>query len=97
MDEDVYEAIRYFGGRGQIFYVHFRNVSAPVPTFVESFIDDGYVDMARAMRLYGEAGVDVPFIEDHVPHLSDDDGSQHRSRAFAMGYIKALIDSVREG
>ncbi len=94
MDEDVYEAIRYFGSQGKIFYVHFRNVSGPVPAFVESFIDDGYVDMARALRLYCEAGVDVPLIEDHVPHLSDDDHHQHRSRAFAMGYIKALLDSV---
>ena len=94
MDEDVYQAISYFGSRGQIFYVHFRNVSAPVPNFVESFIDNGYVDMAKAMRLYSEAGVDVPCIEDHVPHLSVDDEGQHRSRAFAMGYIKALIDSM---
>jgi mannonate dehydratase len=97
MDEDVYKAIRYFGRQGKIFYVHFRNVSGPVPAFVESFIDDGYVDMARAIRLYREAGVDVPLIEDHVPHLSDDDDHQHRSRAFAMGYIKALLDSVGEG
>ena len=94
MDEDVYEAIRHFGSRGQIFYVHFRNVSAAVPDFVETFIDEGYVDMARAMRLYAETNVDVPFIEDHVPHLSEDDDNQHRSRAFAMGYIKALIDAV---
>ena len=93
MDEDVYEAIRYFGARGKIFYVHFRNVSGSVPDFSESFIDDGYVDMARAMRLYRQAGVDVPLIEDHVPHLSDDDEHQNRSRAFAIGYIKALLDS----
>ncbi len=95
MDEDIYEAISYFGRQGKIFYVHFRNVSAPVPAFVETFIDEGYVDMAKAMRLYDEAGVDVPFIDDHVPHISDDDPYQHRSRAFAMGYIKALLDVVR--
>ena len=95
MDEDIYEAISHFGRRGKILYVHFRNVSAPVPDFVETFIDEGYVDMAKAMRLYNEAGVDVPFIDDHVPHISEDDPYQHRSRAFAMGYIKALLDEVR--
>ena len=95
MDEDVYEAISFFGRQGKILYVHFRNVSAPVPDFVETFIDEGYVDMAKAMRLYDEAGVDVPFIDDHVPHISEDDPNQHRSRAFAMGYIKALLDAVR--
>lgn len=95
MDEDIYDAISYFGSQGKILYVHFRNVSAVVPDFVETFIDEGYVNMAKAMRLYEEAGVDVPFIDDHVPHLSDDDPYQHRSRAFAMGYIKALLDAVR--
>ena len=95
MDEDIYDAISYFGSQGKILYVHFRNVSAAVPDFVETFIDEGYVNMAKAMRLYEEAGVDVPFIDDHVPHLSDDDPYQHRSRAFAMGYIKALLDAVR--
>ena len=95
MDEDIYEAISHFGRQGKILYVHFRNVSAPVPDFVETFIDEGYVDMAKAMRLYNEAGVDVPLIDDHVPHISRDDPYQHRSRAFAMGYIKALLDAVR--
>ena len=94
MDEDIYEAIRSFGAQGKILYVHFRNVSAPVPAFVESFIDDGYVDMAKAVRLYREAGVDVPLLDDHVPHLTHDDDHQHRSRAFAMGYIRALLDAL---
>ncbi len=91
--EKTIGAVSRFAGQGKIFYVHFRNVSGSVPEFSESFIDDGYVDMARAMRLYRQAGVDVPMIEDHVPHLSDDDEHPHRSRAFAIGYIKALLDS----
>ena len=37
----------------------------------------------------------LPFIDDHVPHISDDDPYHHRSHAFALGYIKALLDAVR--
>ncbi len=94
MDEDIYTAITHFGSQGKILYVHFRNVSASVPGFVETFIDEGYVDMATSMQLYDETGVDVPLIDDHVPHIPGDDDYQHRSRAFAMGYIKALLDAV---
>ena len=45
MPENVLDAIRYFGSRKKIFYDHFRNVNGPVPTFAETFIDEGHVDM----------------------------------------------------
>ena len=35
------DAIRYFGGQGKIFYVHFRNVRGQFPKFDEVFIDEG--------------------------------------------------------
>ena len=40
------EAIRYFGEQQKLFKVHFRNVNAPLPHFVETFVDDGYRDMS---------------------------------------------------
>ena len=45
MGRGVVETIRYFGERQRLFKVHFRNVSAPLPHFVETFLDDGYMDM----------------------------------------------------
>src|SRR5260370_2632596 len=33
MRKDVFEMIRDFGGRGKIFEIHFRNVTAPLPHF----------------------------------------------------------------
>ena len=36
--DNIYEMIRYFGERGKILYVHFRNVSGPVPKLQEEFI-----------------------------------------------------------
>lgn len=98
MDEDIYEMIRYFGERKKIVYVHFRNVSGPVPTFHEEFVNTGYVDMYRAMKTYHEVGYDGFFIDDHVPHTAGDTAWGHRGRAFACGYIQGLIEAVtKEG
>lgn len=94
MTDDIYEMIRYFGSRRKILYVHFRNVSGPVPSFHEEFINTGYVDMYRAMRIYHEVGFDGFFIDDHVPHTHGDTAWGHRGRAFANGYIQAMIESV---
>lgn len=94
MRDDIYQMIRYFGERGKILYVHFRNVSGPVPTFHEEFINTGYVDMYKAMTIYHEVGFDGFFIDDHVPHTRDDTAWGHRGRAFANGYIQAMIEAV---
>lgn len=91
---DLHEAIRYFGGRGKIVYVHFRNVKGAFPAFSESFIDEGDVDMAEAVEVYKEVGFDGPVIEDHVPTMIGDGPGKYRARAHAMGYTKALIDAI---
>ena len=100
MQDDIYEAIRYFGSRNKILYVHFRNVSSPVPKFREEFINTGYVDMAKAMRTYREAGFQGVLIDDHVPNVDGDapfpgNLGGYRSRVFAAGYIQALLDATR--
>jgi mannonate dehydratase len=97
MPENVLDAIRYFGSRNKICLVHFRNVSGTVPSFSETFIDDGHVDMLQAMRLWKEVGYDGPVVEDHVPQMVGDPDNQVHSVAFAMGYIKGLMDAVDGG
>jgi len=96
MGADVVEAIRYFGSRKKIFYVHFRNVIGRPTSFHETFIDDGQTDMVAAMRAYKEVGFDGVFIDDHVPRTVDDSPWGHRGRAYASGYIKGLIAAVNE-
>lgn len=91
---DLHETIRYFGESKKIVYVHFRNVTGKFPKFSESFIDEGYVDMADAVKVYKEVGFNGPVIEDHVPAMIGDDSEKYRARAHAMGYTKALIDSI---
>jgi len=92
--EEVYAAIRDFAGQGKIAYVHFRNVDATVPRFAETFIEEGRIDMLYAMRCYKEAGYQGVFIVDHTPGIVDDTPWGHRGRAYAIGYMKALLKCV---
>ena len=96
MPEDVFDAIRYFGSRNKIHHVHFRNVTGTVPTFSETFIDEGHVDMVKAMRAYRNAGFDGPMVEDHVPEMVGGPDQWH-AKAFALGYMKAVMQAANSG
>ena len=108
MGEDVPKAIRHFGEKKKIFFAHFRNVIGSVKEpggFQESFHDDpaGSVDMFEAMKAYYEAGFDGPMRPDHAPTMEFDDrigggspGYQLLGKVFAMGYVKALAESVEK-
>jgi mannonate dehydratase len=90
---EIFDVIRYFGRRRQIFNVHFRNIQGRFLDFRETFIDDGAVDMLAALRVYKEVGYDGMLMPDHVPRAPGDaDGRQ--AFAYTFGYIKALIRAV---
>jgi mannonate dehydratase len=91
--EQIFDVIRYFGSRKKIFNVHFRNIAGRFLDFRETFIDNGDVDMLRAMRVYKEVGYDGMMMPDHVPTIEGDTGNV-QGFAFALGYIKALIAAV---
>jgi mannonate dehydratase len=90
---EIYDVIRYFGRRGKIFNVHFRNIRGGFLNFQETFPDDGDVDMIRAMRVYKEVGYEGMIMPDHVPRIEGDPGGR-QAFAFAFGYIQALIQLV---
>jgi len=92
---DVLALIRYFGERDRVSHVHFRNVKGSVPVFDESFIDDGDVDMYEAMMVYKQVGYAYMLIPDHCPGL-EKDPTGRASRAYALGYIRALLHVVGE-
>jgi mannonate dehydratase len=98
--DEVYDAIRYFASRDKIAYVHFRNVRGcvydDVPAFEETFIDEGKIDMLQAMRAYKESDFDGVLIVDHTPGMVNDTRWGHRGRAYAIGYMKALLKCVNE-
>ena len=91
--EQIFDVIRYFGTRRKIFNVHFRNIAGGFLNFRETFIDDGDVDMLKAMRVYKEVGYDGMMMPDHVPRIEGDENNL-QGFAFAFGYIKALIGAV---
>ena len=91
--EEIFDVIRYFGRRGKIFNVHFRNIRGGFLNFKETFIDDGDVDMLTAMRVYKEVGYDGMMMPDHVPKITADPQG-YQAFAYTFGYIKALIAAV---
>ncbi len=92
----VMEAIDYFGPRGKILYVHFRDVQGMVPKFAECFIGEGNFNAARVMRALKRVGFTGFLLDDHVPFMVDDTDYGHRGRAHAIGYMQGLLDVLAE-
>ena len=92
----VYEAIDRHSKRGAISYVHFRNVRDVVPNYKETFIDEGDLDMARVLTILHHNHFDGVLIPDHTPLMSCS-APWHAGMAFAMGYMKSLMDRLEHG
>lgn len=88
MGKGLLESIRFFGEQGKLFKVHFRNVTAPLPHFVETFVDDGYADMYTVMRELREVGFNGVAIADHIPLMG---GDRRLGTAYTVAYMKALL------
>ena len=91
----AYEAIDEQSAAGRIAYVHFRNIRGRVPSYRETFIDEGDTDMLRVLRILDRNRFDGVLIPDHAPQMSCA-APWHAGMAFAMGYIAAGIRAVRE-
>jgi mannonate dehydratase len=92
--EGVYAAIRHFGSLRKIAFVHFRNVTGGPERFDETYWDEGKVDNVRAIRGYRDAGYDGYLVPDHAPRGVGDTDWGHRARAFAIGYLRGLLQSA---
>ena len=87
---DIYETTRHYARRKALAYVHFRNVRGRVPHYVESFVDDGDVDMTEIVRILRDEDFDGVLVPDHVPELACA-APWHAGHAYTVGYMKALI------
>ncbi len=56
-------------------------------------MDEGDLDMASAIKILKKNDYDGMLIPDHSPAMSCD-APWHAGMAYAMGYMKALIDTV---
>lgn len=87
---DIYAVIEEFASTGRIGYVHFRNTSGKLPKYNEVFIDNGYVDMKRAMDIYRRCGFDGTIIPDHSPRVTACDWWE-TGMAYALGYMRGIM------
>jgi mannonate dehydratase len=85
--KDPEEMIRHFGAR-KIWKIHFRNVSTPLPHFVETFMDNGYYDMWKIMKALRDVNFDGIVILDHSPAMV---GGNYTQTAYGFAYMKALL------
>lgn len=89
MGKGVVESLRYFGERGKLFKVHYRNVDQPLPHFVETFIDNGYFEMYQAAKTLQEVGFYGVMIPDHIPQMAD---HSRVGTAYSIAYMKAHVE-----
>ena len=94
MGVDVIDAIRRIGGRGKIHHVHFRAVRGQVPKYVETFIDEGDVDMLEAMKAFKEVNYTGSLVSDHTPKITGDVDFGKMGRSYSHGYIRGLVHAV---
>ena len=90
---DLYESLDKHSAAGSIAYVHARNVAGKVPRYQEVFIDEGDIDMPRALSILKKNGFDGVIVPDHTPEVSCR-APWHAGMAHALGYLRALIDVV---
>jgi mannonate dehydratase len=102
-EQAVNEVIDFFGPRGRICYVHFRDVQGVVPSFSECFLGEGNYDPAAVLRRLDASGFDGFVIDDHVPAMVGDPGTWgdtsaagycSRGRAYAIGYLQGLLRAL---
>ena len=91
--EEIADAIRWFGSRDKIFNVHFRNIKGGRLSFMETFPDEGDMDMFDSLKVYAEVGYKYMIMPDHVPHLSNTSDAQ--AFAYCFGYIRAMLQVLQ--
>jgi mannonate dehydratase len=90
---DLYETVDTYSRQQRLGYVHFRNVRGKVPTYKETFIDDGDIDMLRVLEILKRNSFDGVLIPDHTPAMACA-APWHAGMAYAMGYMKAAMKSL---
>lgn len=92
---DIYESTEQYAIQNAIGYVHFRNVKDKVPHYKETFIDEGDIDMRRILQILKKHNYQGVLIPDHTP-LMTCDAPWHAGMAYAMGYMKALLQEIKD-
>lgn len=98
MGADIVETAKYFVEQKKLFFVHFRNIIGDNAKFVETFHDDGEINMCEAMECYLKLGFDGLIRPDHSPTMegeaNENPGYEILGRLYAVGYMKGLIEAI---
>jgi mannonate dehydratase len=87
---DIYDVVDTYSRQGKLAYVHLRNVHGKVPSYRETFIDDGDVDVLRVLRILRHNGFTGVVIPDHAPQMACA-APWHAGMAYALGYLRAAL------
>jgi mannonate dehydratase len=90
---EIFDVIRWFGERGKIFNLHFRNIRGRKLDFMETFPEEGDMDMVKSLALYHELGYRYMVMPDHAPRVSGPD-PVGTAFAFCYGYIVGVMQSL---
>ncbi len=92
-DGSVYDVVDRYARERRIAYIHFRNVCGKVPRYLETFVDEGDIDMPRIVRILKAQDYDGVLIPDHTPEMTCA-APWHAGMAYALGYMRALLQTV---
>ena len=92
---DVYDLLDRYSANGRIGYIHFRNVIGKVPHYREAFVDEGDIDMVRALRILKKNNYQGVLIPDHTPEMACS-APWHAGMAFALGYMKGAMQAIAD-
>ena len=91
---DIYNAVEQYSRQGKIAYVHLRNVRGKVPHYLETFIDEGDVDMTRILSVLQQNRFEGVIIPDHTPQMTCS-SPWNAGMAHTLGFIAGVLASLR--
>lgn len=93
---DVLEGIRTLAPH--IFFFHARNVRGTAEHFVETWHDNGEIDMVAVVRTLKQIGYQGTLRPDHAPSMAGETnttpGYEMLGRLFAAGYLRGLMQAA---
>ena len=87
---DIYDTVDRYSAQQRLGYIHFRNVMGKVPSYRETFIDDGDVDMVRVLQILARNRFEGVLIPDHTPQMNCP-APWHTGMAYTLGYMRAAM------
>lgn len=92
-DGDVYDATDTYTSQGDVAYMHLRNIRGKAPYYREVFADEGDIDFTKIVGILKRNNYDGVIIPDHTPQMTCS-APWHAGMAFALGYMKGLLQAA---